>query len=85
MNVGGAVEIVIAKPADDGVRQQDAGLRLAMRGMRHRKIDGRIDQHLARDIRAVAVARGYRDHRGEIAAGAVAADHQPRRVDTELS
>jgi len=25
-----------------------------------------------------------RDHRGEVAAGAVAADHQPRRVDAEL-
>ena len=49
-----------------------------------RKIGGRIDQHLARDRRAVAVARCDRDHRGEIAAGAVAADHQPRGVDAEL-
>ena len=84
MRVGGAVEIVIAKPLDDGVREQDAGLRLAVRGVRHRKIGGRIDQHLARDRGAVAVARRYRDDRGEVAAGAVAADHQPRRVDAEL-
>ena len=55
-----------------------------VRGMRHRKVGGRIDQHLARDRGAVAVARRYRDHRGEVAAGAVAADHQPRRVDAEL-
>ena len=75
---------MIAKPFDDGMRQQDAGLGLAVRGMRHRKIGGRIDQHLSGDRGAVAVARRYRDHRGEIAAGAVAADHQPRRVDAEL-
>ena len=85
MHVGGAVEIVIAKPSDDGMRQQDAGLGLAVRGMRHREVGAGIDQHLARDRGAVAVARRYRNHRGEIAAGAVAADAQPRRVDAELS
>ena len=52
--------------------------------MRHRKIGRGIDQDLARDVRAVAIARRERDHGGEIAAGAVAADHQPRRIDPEL-
>ncbi len=84
VNVGGAVEIVIAKPADHRMRQQDAGLRLAVRGVRHREVGGRIDQHLACDRRAVAVARRDRHHGGEVAAGAVAADRQPGRVDAEL-
>ena len=29
LDVGGAIEIVIAKPSDDGMREQDAGLRFA--------------------------------------------------------
>ena len=29
MDVGCAIEIVIAKPSDDGMREQDAGLRFA--------------------------------------------------------
>ncbi len=66
------------------MRQQQAGLRLAVRGMRHRKIGGGIDQHLAGDRGPVAVARRYRDHRGEVAAGAVAADAQPGSIDAEL-
>ena len=49
----GAAEVMIAEPANDRVGQQDAGLRFRMRGMLHRKIGGRIDQHLSRDRRAV--------------------------------
>ena len=79
IDVGGAVEIVVAEPFDHGMRQQNAGLGLAVRGMAHRKIGGGIDQHLAGELRAVAVARGKRHHGGEIAAGAVAADQQIAR------
>ena len=79
-----AVEIVVAEPLDHGMRQQDAGLGLAVRGMLHRKIGGGIDQHLAGELWAVAVARGKRHDGGEIAAGAVAADQQLRGVDAEL-
>ena len=75
---------MVAEPFDHGMRQQDAGLGLAVRGMLHRKIGGGIDQHLAGELWAVAVARGKRNHGGEIAAGAVAADHQARGVDAEL-
>ena len=53
-------------------------------GMGHRKIRRRIDQHLTRDRRTVAVAGRYRDHCGKIAAGAVAANHEPRCVDAEF-
>src|ERR1700682_6402238 len=74
---------MIAEPADDGMRQQDAGLRLAVRGMRQREVDGGIDQHLAREWGTVAVARRYCNHRGEVAAGAVAAYALPRGVDAE--
>ena len=84
IDVGGAVQIMVAEPFDHGVRQQDAGLGLAVRGMLHRKIGGGIDQHLAGEFWAVAVARGQRHHGGEIAAGAVAADQQVRGVDAEL-
>ena len=56
-----------------------------MRGRVHRKIGGGIDQQLACELWAVAIARRKRNHRGEIAAGAVAADHDPRRIDAELS
>jgi hypothetical protein len=84
LSVGQAIEIMVAKPPDHGVGEQDAGLGLAMRGMLHRKVGGGIDQHLAGDFGPVAVARGKRDHGCEIAAGTVAADHQPRGVDAEL-
>ena len=40
--------------------------------MRHREINRRIDQHLSRDCRTVAVARCDRHDRSEITAGAVA-------------
>ena len=53
-------------------------------GWLHRKVGGGIDQHLAGEFWAVAVARGQRHHGGEIAAGAVAADQQVRGVDAEL-
>ena len=53
-------------------------------GCVHRKIGGGIDQHLAGELWAVAVARGKRHDGGEIAAGAVAADQQLRGVDAEL-
>ena len=79
MDVGGAVEIVVAEPSDHGMRQQDAGLGLAVRGMGHREIGRGIDQHLAGELRAIAVARGERDDGGEIAAGAVAADRSGAR------
>ena len=85
VDVGGAVQIVVAEPFDHGVRQQNAGLGLAVRGMPHRKIGGGIDQHLAGEFWAVAVARGQRHHGGEIAAGAVAADQQVPGVDAELA
>ena len=49
VDVGGAVEIVVAEPFDHRMRQQDAGLGLAVRGMLHRKVGGGIDQHLAGD------------------------------------
>ena len=85
VDVGGAVEIVVAEPFDHGVRQQNAGLGFAVRGMLHRQIGGRIDQHLAGEFWAVAVARGQRHHSGKIAAGAVAADQQVPGVDAELA
>ena len=53
-------------------------------GWLHRKVGGGIDQHLAGELWAVAVARGKRHDGGEIAAGAVAADQQLRGVDAEL-
>ena len=53
-------------------------------GCVHRKIGRGIDQHLAGEFRAIAVARRKRHHGGEIAAGAVAADRQSRGVDAEL-
>src|SRR6266581_3659071 len=43
----GIAEIVVLEPLDHRMRQQNAGLGLAMRGMRHRKIGSRIDQDLA--------------------------------------
>ena len=54
-------------------------------GCVHRKIGGGIDQHLAGEFWAVAVARGQRHDGGKIAAGAVAADQQLRGVDAELA
>jgi hypothetical protein len=48
------------------------------------KIGGGIDQHLACNLGPIAVARGQRNHGGEVTAGAVAAHHQSRRVDAEL-
>jgi hypothetical protein len=74
IDVGGAVEIVVAEPFDDGMREKNAGLGLAVRGMLHRKVGGGIDQHLAGELWAVAVARGQRHDGGEIAPGAIAAD-----------
>ena len=65
------------------MRQQDAGFRLLMRRMRQGKIDRGIDQHLTGNCGTVAVASGNRHHGGEIAPGAVAADHQPGLIDAE--
>jgi len=58
----------LPEPFDDRMGQEDAGFGFAVRGMLHRKIRRRIDQHLARELRPVAVARGERNHGGEIAA-----------------
>src|SRR5258708_38039222 len=77
VDIAAAVEIVVAKPFYYRMRQKDAGFRLAMRGMRHRKIGGRLDQNLSGDLRTITVACRYRDYRSKIAAGAVAADPQP--------
>ena len=84
MNVRSIVEIMIAEPPDHGMGEQDAGLGFAVGRMRHGKIGGRIDQHLAGDRRAIAVARSDGDYRCKIAAGAVAANHKARGVDAEL-
>ena len=41
------------------------------------------NEHLACELRSAVIACVDRDDRGKIAAGAVATDHQPRRVDAE--
>src|SRR5260370_12594817 len=77
VDIAAAVEIVVAKPFYYRMRQKDAGFRLAMRGMRHRKIGGRIDQNLSGDPRTTAVARRYRSHSAKIPPNPFPATHHP--------
>ncbi len=51
--------------------------------MIHRRVDRGIDQELIRDPRAAPVAGEQAGDRREVAAGAVAADGEPRRIDPE--
>jgi len=65
------------------VRQQEAGVGLPVRGVRHCKFDCRIDQHLPGDRGAFTVARRNGHDGRQIATGAIAAHGKPGRVDAE--
>src|SRR5580700_6005268 len=51
--------------------------------MRHAAIDGRVQQGLITQLRRSPIAGDETHHRGEIAAGAVAADGEALAVDAE--
>ena len=53
--------------------------------MAHRRVGRGIDQELTRDPWRALVARQEADDRPEVAAGAVAADREPARIDAERS
>ena len=63
--------------AREHVPLREIGVRLGLRA----EVRDRIGQHLQRDLRPARVARQQRDDGGEVAAGAIAADGEPRGID----
>jgi hypothetical protein len=83
--VRGVGDVVVVVVVDRLGRQQIAVAVLGVRRMAAPHVGRRIDQQLVRDRQGAAVARRDRYDRREVAAGAVAANREPRRVDAELA
>ena len=77
------VDVVIVKVADGVGRQQVALAVGGVRGVAAAHVGGGIDQQLEGDRQVAGVARQQRDHRRQVAARAVAADRQARRIEPE--
>ena len=67
------------------VRGQQVALAVAgVRGPAAALVGGRVDQQLEAHRQVAGIAQRDRHHRGQVAAGAVAADRQARGIDAQL-
>jgi hypothetical protein len=76
-------DVVVVEVADRVACQQIALAKRRVRWGGAALVGRRVDQQLKRDLPVARVACRDGHHRGEVAAGAVAADREPRRIDAE--